>query len=181
MSESNKYAIKYPSGHRFFKNTLHIFSLVAAIGFLFFSRANPYSVGFTLLATAVPAAVYFLLLLLVVYRRSHLRWVLLRHMLDTFLKVGFLLSLAPLMSLIATEGWFTALSNLIFVLVGVLVGFVLFSLGIETLLKRLLGEHVDAETEEYDKELKQLDTLSHWKIALFLIPDLQKKKRRHER
>lgn len=161
-----------PSGHAFFKHTVHIFSIVAALGFLAGSRRQPFDLGSTLIATCLPATIHFLLLHLVLYLRSPLRWTIVRHLLDTLLKISFLIALAPLVHALVRRGWLVEIWGLVVVLAGMLGGFVLVSWGVETLLQRLLGPYTDKEARRHGQILERLDALSHWRIAFFLIPNL---------
>ncbi len=158
-------------GQRFFKRTLHVLSLVAALGFLLSGRSN--DIPFTLTMTVAPAIAHMLLLLLVLYLRSPLRWLLLRHGLDTLLKVGFLLAMAPLVLAFSRMQRFQTIGGLVLVLVGVMAGLVLFGWGVEAVLKRWLGERTAVEEEGWEKELQRLARLPYWRIALLLLPDLR--------
>lgn len=162
---------------RFFQRTVQAFSLYAVVGFVLFNAqpTREIQIAPSLLATLIPASLFFLALQLVLYLRTGMAWLLLRHTVETLSKVIFLvLILAVIVRAMVTNGWLaSSLGGLLLAIVGTLVSFVLFSWGMEALTGRLMGSHTAEETRQHVDTLGKLDQLPLWRIAFLLIPRLK--------
>ncbi|MGC8873432.1 MAG: hypothetical protein ACP5SI_03165 [Chloroflexia bacterium] len=157
----------------FFKQAVQAFSFYALGGFLVATILWPFSLEHMLALTLVPSIGFYLLLQLLLLRRTRLRWLLLRYALDTVCKVLFLAALAPLLYyIVVARRWLSANWGLFGGLGGILVGFVLFSWGIEALLQRLLGARTGEENRLHARTLERLNALPVWRVALLQIPRL---------
>ncbi|MBN1485736.1 MAG: hypothetical protein JXA37_13565 [Chloroflexia bacterium] len=163
-----------PVRHHFFQRTVQAFSIYAVLGFFVLNALQPPELLPSLLSTLIPATVFFLALQFVLYRRTNLAWLLLRHTLANMGKVVFLLALLlPLgrhLGHMVEQGALNSLGGLLLVILGTLVGFVLFSWGWEALIDRFWGERARQEAESEVKTLDQLDQLPLWRLMLLWIP-----------
>ncbi len=167
-----------PATPPFFKQAVQAFSFYVLGGFLVATILWPFSLGHMLVLTLVPSVGFYLLLQVILLQRTGLRWLVLRYALDTGCKVLFLAALAPLLYyIVVTRRWLSANWGLFVGLGGILVGFVLFSWGIESLLQRILGTRTSEENRLHQRTLERLNALPVWRVALLQIPRLTTSRR----